>query len=1387
MEEEERERYAKIALAKAAGLGDSRHSDGLTTGEVSRVEKDEHDDYDDDYDEENTKQEIQSGAAESYAGIIKVTNQTLVDSNRGLGRGLGNGAVPFIKLFFVSDRKIPKRRRRARTTHIEDPSDTVHPVMVADQSDEFDAPPSLRLMDPVEAFLNQERKPETSDENFPMRLDSHSLERGVSGSSEGDDDFEFAAKPLAPHRHAITPAHPSKQAEYLVSQLCWEDSIAWERPSDGEYSDLDSGVDLEPVKEPDSVPIVDADEDDIEWEDDDGGEPQAAEGEPNGSSKEKVEALDQVEKTENTPSNISSANPQEGVAESQEGGKDIQTIAQHGELDQDIPSPTSKDPKELVPDESLIEYVRARTPKNQDLLDGTWEDAVIWSGDESPSAEESLVRKRFSRLILDMNDHFLQLEPVSSTEMPGSEKDSAQGVPDDPFMISNDRFYQGTGPTHHRRSLKKAVLRGLQNSPPAEKANTTSILPTEEYLVNFHRPKLGKSISNAKGTMIPIRRRKLKKGSSQITAVVPKKRSDLSLAARDAYRVMILEYCVERTPVILPIRGMVSRLVTYSRCSSVSAAMKAASNAVGTPDADTVFMAPEDPPPLRAGDILQDQPPVTMISSHIFDAPCVVQPPNSSDFLVCRKGGKFYFREIHGLVSVGMVEPKIEVIAPNTERFKRYTKDRVTLWILRQFIKQKKEGAKRPSMKKNDVYDAFCRRRTYPETSLLKTLKELSTFEQGTYHMAEPAKGFAALEMELLRTITAEESAAFESMEAGWEALHQMGIRTFSHPTSQGNIAAAAEKTGDEAKAAVGTHIRKMLTKGPWHRSQIMIANQKAQKRDMAAALQLAKTANELIDDGGSSDAKINAMSTAEMYNVLNQYYKVPAKRIPSDFETRKKMLSDLIRKKPKGTGQPIRLPDVIDGIIKKHRTMAVTGRGGEKRDPGLVHEVVPLDVQILALRDGEVDALPVEDDGTSDPSKVVLPNSSWDPQAKSRKRRLSGVGTDDPDEEAELEALVKLSATSHDPKPMDGVSKVFKKVTNPDTGEEMRVEVTDPVEAAKLREKIAAKRASSKEAVRKDSENPLKISIGLQVIGVKREKKVKKTVVKEKKVRDTTPSTRGRGRGGTRGRGRKKVDTLRFKPCEISRKIEEEKEKRRRAQYGEDLDYLPRKKKSFNSSRRQKNGSIALNLALEEVEKAVREAKGYIAESMPKLRIKRLRRGEVLPLGISATNLANPKDTGLDFVNPVRVKEYTDLIKDQMYLTRIRQRCKECYYATADEFLSDMKLLVDNARSFHTSPEANWVVQHAELLYETAVEKIEEYRPEIDAAMAQIEKSKADGMSEAGTEPVNYSNSGTPLMSSPQAFSPMPAPSPSFQDDLDVMDPDRDLDEMEPLEVDLP
>lgn len=667
------------------------------------------------------------------------------------------------------------------------------------------------------------------------------------------------------------------------------------------------------------------------------------------------------------------------------------------------------------------DIIKAVFQPNRELVDGSWVHGIVWNSESDSDSRDTVVDSfqiskrsvldRLSSLLLDMNDPNMVFERItdevgndeeeqnsaaSTSGLLSGDKTKAlfnssgpqlhQQLQGDPLNVSNDVYYV-TGAAQHLKLDRGSILRGLQNAPPARKIQTTPSALSDSELLSFHRPKLTSDNLIKNATVQAVRRKRVKGGNAHIAGQIPKKKSELRCSEKDAYRVSVFEYALERQPCILPIPGMASRLCTYARKESAEAVQRAVNAAAGTAQADTIFMAPDEPPPLAAGNIEVDEKPLSVVESHVYAAPAAKKDIQSSDFLLVRHGKSVIIREIDSVISVGVTEPKVEVMTPNTERYKKYSRERMVLWVMREFQRMSKEIEKRkgkdkdsdgkgvrdpPYIEKEEIYSEFPRRRTYPETGLLRALKEMSRFQNGKYFQDEQVKQkYNAREQELLRIITPTETASFESMESAWEQVLDRGILNFTHPSGQGNILAAAEadRSGLEAGPAVGKYIKSHLLKTPWYRSNNIISAHRLQRRDLLQALSLARIVNDLKEGGEVMEAKLLTLSPAEMNNVLTQVYRYNSKKIPINIEERRSLVREVCQKRGKGapSAEVSDYPTIIRTVLKKHRDAglskgaAIAAQGTSMADGTFLG--LPLRIQRQALEEGEVQGLPAEED----------------------------------------------------------------------------------------------------------------------------------------------------------------------------------------------------------------------------------------------------------------------------------------------------------------------------------------------------------------------------------------------------------------------------------------
>lgn len=182
------------------------------------------------------------------------------------------------------------------------------------------------------------------------------------------------------------------------------------------------------------------------------------------------------------------------------------------------------------------------------------------------------------------------------------------------------------------------------------------------------------------------------------------------------------------------------------------------------------------------------------------------------------------------------------------------------------------------------------------------------------------------------------------------------------------------------------------------------------------------------------------------------------------------------------------------------------------------------------------------------------------------------------------------------------------------------------------------------------------------------------------------------------------------------------------------------------------------LNALLADCEKEVRSAKAYVKPGSAPMQIVR-----VVPDGPkppkTATFLSRPKGTGVDFTVPVTLKEYLDVIKSPIFLNNVRDKCVKNHYASAEDYLEDMRLLARNTATFNSAADLDWVVQHARLLLEAAEEAVSARRASFVKAEAAIRADATANNGRASQPTGKRRRSKTPASAPPQPAAPPPPP----------------------------
>jgi transcription initiation factor TFIID subunit 1 len=419
--------------------------------------------------------------------------------------------------------------------------------------------------------------------------------------------------------------------------------------------------------------------------------------------------------------------------------------------------------------------VKPEEKKNQNLLKvtnvelekGDWLKQIIWDDSFGPEIPMN------TKLILDLNDQNMIFQQTDKNAIPTNNsipKKSAgkfdaiepiTRIESNSFNLSNDREYESGG----IYSFQKKGRHIVKHSLPALKLDPAYFRTfiTPEELKNLHRPKYFFDVNK----IIPIEFRPPKKEKPKRKLKGIQKATDLS--AHD-HRLVLIEYVEEKPPLLNNV-GMATKICNYYKNTENDEELPPS-----VEDGIPILVDSEEAVPLigklEEGKFLRSTE-NTLYSSQIFK-----HEVSESDFLLSTRetpnGIKFYVREIPIIYSAGHTQPHIECPAPNSRQAIQFTKNRLNLFIYRQFSKTTNVDEMR--IKIDDIRETFP---TMSETSVRKRLKECADFQRGgdSSGFWTAKKDFLVPpEDQLFDLVTPEMVCMNESMESGQLRLDETGI-----------------------------------------------------------------------------------------------------------------------------------------------------------------------------------------------------------------------------------------------------------------------------------------------------------------------------------------------------------------------------------------------------------------------------------------------------------------------------------------------------------------------------------------------------------------------------------------------------------------------------------
>jgi hypothetical protein len=530
--------------------------------------------------------------------------------------------------------------------------------------------------------------------------------------------------------------------------------------------------------------------------------------------------------------------------------------------------------------------------RNDALVDGFWTQAIVWErptqpmerrpgcvsgASAAPLALDTHARElcgRLSWLCIDENDPQLILcraenrlvtQPAPNRYLP------LQVGHIEALMMnaSNDRFYGTEMTEQRRRSARSEALANLRHALKTRQGYTSAWCYGYTEPQTYYRPNVLPLLWQTCGQKaVPLQ---LFTGFGMTTmlphetrAWVPKSCHDLSaVSGKVPGQIYLLEYPLEADPFLVQLPGMASRLLSYSRRAAEGTQL------APVDDYEVVFLAADDLPPLHCGDVRPGQV-VRVFENNAFAAPFERFAAPSTDFLVvCSAQRVLHVRPIDHMVAVGRLEPrnKPKVMIPNSDRMKRFVKNKIELDVTRELIRRGHAGVERA-----EIIQMFPRRRVYPETTIAGVLRETCDNARNRYLIKENylEAVWPKREAELLRLVTPEETCAFESMEVGWEQLSAKGITIFSSPSMQGNIIGGAEKAGLGRRGIeIARYIREELAKTRWVRTELLVRAQKSLQFELRSVFSAATLAMDILRGDPSADDRLKTMSRDDALRFL--------------------------------------------------------------------------------------------------------------------------------------------------------------------------------------------------------------------------------------------------------------------------------------------------------------------------------------------------------------------------------------------------------------------------------------------------------------------------------------------------------------------------------------
>jgi len=449
---------------------------------------------------------------------------------------------------------------------------------------------------------------------------------------------------------------------------------------------------------------------------------------------------------------------------------------------------------------------------NDELETGKWVESIIWDDNVPPKVAPP------TDLVLDLNDKYVFPEdpmkrfgnaPSVNVSSPTNTRrgrkrkfePSEDGI--DFFNLSNDKYYKTSGGKVRQKLGKTTVV----HSVPALKLSIYKPFLSDLDLTHFHRPQA--KIKPGYTYRVNIfRPEDAVTSGGAFQGQVKEMRHKGDLSSREG-RVVLLEY-TEEHPLVLSNVGMGSKIKNYYRKRNPNE-----HPFLRHEDGENVFLDPSDPSPFL-GEVEEGKT-VHSVDNNLFIAPVAKHSVSQNDFLLVKIDNKFYIREIPAIYTVGQLQPKMEVYAPNSRAVSNFSKNRLQAYIYRLFMNKKVDQHR---IRINEIV------RLFPGSSeavIRKKLKECADFQRGgdeNGYWTVKDQGNMPSEEDVRALVTPEQVCLCESMQEGQFRLNQNGVKKFTTITPAFTAALQNidnDRNADEKLRRTAHLLEEELLLTPWN------------------------------------------------------------------------------------------------------------------------------------------------------------------------------------------------------------------------------------------------------------------------------------------------------------------------------------------------------------------------------------------------------------------------------------------------------------------------------------------------------------------------------------------------------------------------------------------